>query len=166
MNKEINITDKYVCFWGSEFSNFYPCKIVAEGRKFKSSEQYFMWQKADYFRDDVIAEAILNSSTPKEAKSLGRRVEGFVNEEWEKVREQAMFNAVYCKFSQNEDLKRLLLSEEFKDKHFVESSPVDKIWGVGLTKDDPLINDEKNWKGLNLLGKVIDSVRDTLLKES
>lgn len=165
MNKEINVTDKYVCFWGSEFSNFYPCKIVAENRKFKTSEQYFMWQKADYFCDDVIAEAILNSSTPMEAKALGRRVDGFVEEAWEKVREQAMFNAVYCKFSQNEDLKRVLLSEEFKDKHFVEGSPTDRIWGVGIIWNDEKIADENNWNGLNLLGKTLDAVRERLLSE-
>ena len=163
--KELNVTDKYVCFWGSEFSNFYPCEINAEGETFKSSEQYFMWQKANFFRDEVIANAILRADTPRDAKNLGRRVDGYDDEAWSEVRMQAMFNAVYCKFSQNEDLKKKLLSNEYENKHFVEGSPVDNIWGVGIKFDDPKIADENNWTGENLLGQVLDSVREQLSKE-
>ena len=64
-------------FLGSIFSNFAPCKIEAQGHEFKTSEQYFMWQKAIYFGDVVIADAILNADEPKLAKELGRRVRGY-----------------------------------------------------------------------------------------
>ena len=37
------VTDNYVLFWGSGFSNFYPCKIIFDNKEFKSSEQLFMW---------------------------------------------------------------------------------------------------------------------------
>ena len=163
--KDLNVTDKYVCFWGSEFSNFQPCAIMAEGQVFTSSEQYFMWQKAKFFRDEVIANAILRAETPRDAKNLGRRVDGFDDETWAGVRMQAMFNAVYCKFEQNEDLRKALLSPEYADKHFVEGSPVDNVWGVGIKFNDPKIADEKNWTGQNLLGQVLDSVREQLLKD-
>ena len=162
--KDLNVTDKYVCFWGSEFSNFHPCTIKAEGEVFSSSEQYFMWQKANYFRDEVIAGAILRAETPRDAKNLGRRVDGFDDDAWAEVRMQAMFNAVYCKFTQNEDLKERLLAPEYADKSFVEGSPVDNVWGVGIKFNDPKIADEKNWTGQNLLGQVLDSVREELLK--
>lgn len=174
--REVNVTDKYVAFWGSVFSNFYPCEIRAELHfsivsdkfdynkhlNFISSEQYFMWQKAMYFGDKETAEKILKAETPMAAKKLGREVKGFDDEEWAKVRYDAMFEAVMCKFKQNENLKEFLLADEFKDKHFVEGSPVDGIWGVKVRWDDEKIADENNWDGLNLLGKVLDDVRDYL----
>ena len=167
---EANITEKYVAFWGSVFSNFYPCKIHVSSDwwdrpvdlHFTTSEQYFMWLKATYFEDYETAEKILAARTPKEAKKLGRQVKGFDEDEWAKIREDAMYNAVYAKFSQNENLENFLLADEFKDKIFVEGSPYDKIWGVGLDWCDPRIGDEENWQGLNLLGTVLVNVREAL----
>ena len=165
--REVNVTDKYVAFWGSAFSNFYPCEIHVTNDwwdrpvdlHFKSSEQYFMWLKATYFDDQETADKILEAKTPKEAKALGRQVKNFDDEEWAGIREDAMWNAVYAKFSQNEDLKELLLADEFKGKIFVEGNPVDGIWGVKVAWDDPKIADEANWNGLNLLGATLVNVR-------
>ena len=145
--REVNITDDYVAFWGSVFSNFYPCDIhVTEdwwGKPidihFSSSEQYFMWLKATEFDDHETAEKILKAKTPKEAKKLGRQVNNFDDEEWREVREAAMWNAVWLKFSQNEDLGKIITDPMFSGKSFVEGSPVDKIWGVGLVWNDPKI---------------------------
>lgn len=169
----MNITDEHVAFWGGPFSNFYPCKIHVDSDwdekpvdlTFKSSEQYFMWQKAMYFGDEETAEEILKAKTPKEAKALGRQVNGFDEKEWEVAREAAMWNAVLLKFRQNEDLKKYLTNRLFVFKKFVEGSPVDCIWGVGLRWDDPRIDDESNWKGLNLLGKTLNKVQDNILNE-
>lgn len=161
------VYDSHVAFWGGALSNFYGCKIHVDtdwdGKpvdlNFHCSEQYFMWLKATWFHDYDIAEKILEAKTPKEAKALGRQVEGFDEEEWKSVREAAMWNAVYAKFSQNEDLKEFLLSDEFKGKGFVEGSPIDGIWGVKIHYESPNIDDEAQWNGLNLLGKVLDRVR-------
>lgn len=162
MSKDINVTDKYVCFWGSELSNFYPCNITYRGLYFKTSEQAFMWEKAMYFKDYAIAEQILDAETPYEAKKLGRKVKGFNDDDWASVRYDIMKTIVFKKFEQNTNLKKLLLNKDWKDKIFVEGSPFDKIWGVGISYDSPLIADENNWKGENLLGKVLCEVRKML----
>ena len=175
LKRGINLTDKDIAFWDSVFSNFYPCEIKVDtdwwGKPideitFISSEQYFMWLKAMWFDDEETAEKILQAKTPARAKRLGRQVKGFDDEEWTgKPREAAMWNAVLAKFSQNEDLKDIITAEEFNGKQFVEGSPYDKIWGVGIMWDDPKIADEKNWDGLNLLGKTLDNVRMQLLSD-
>ena len=167
------VYDNHVAFWGGAFSNFYPCKIHVgtdwDGNKvditFNCSEQYFMWLKATYFNDEEIAEKIIQANSPKEAKSLGRQVRGFNDEDWVKARETAMWNAVYAKFSQNEDLRDFLLIDEFEGKGFVEGSPIDGIWGVKVHYESPNIDDEGNWNGLNLLGKVLNKVRIELIKD-
>ena len=161
----LNVTDKYVAFWGGPFSNFYPCKIVHHGHEFKSSEQLFMYCKATFFGDDDTVKEILKAKTPKEAKRLGRQVKDFNDEAWAEVREMMMYTAVYQKFKQNEDLKRYLTNRLMVFREFVEGSPADRIWGVGIKWDDPRIEDKENWKGLNLLGKVLNKVQDDILNE-
>ena len=170
--KEVNVIDNYVAFWGGIFSNFYPCNIHNDGGKFPgdypcdfvSSEQYFMWQKAMFFGDDETAKMILEARTPQGAKSLGRKVRFFDEKKWEATRETAMYNAVLEKFSQNPELRELLLDPVFDGKKFVEGNPYDKIWSVGLCFDDEKISNEKNWDGMNLLGKTIDKVRKDLAR--
>lgn len=39
----------------------------------------------------------------------------------------------------------------------------DKIWGIGLSMDDPDRFDPSKWKGQNLLGYALMMVRDKLL---
>ena len=161
--KSFKIINGYVAFWGGFLSNFYPCKIYNDlGYEFRSSEQYFMWLKAVFFNDDKTANEILEASTPKKAKALGRKVRDFDESKWEKYRESAMFTAVYEKFNQNKNIQDYLLSPVFDGMEFVEGSPIDHIWGVGISWDDPDIADKKNWKGLNLLGKTINKVREKL----
>lgn len=50
----------------------------------------------------------------------------------------------------------------FKELYLVEGSPYDKIWGVKIDWKDDKILDEKNYKGLNLLGKALMQVRNEL----
>jgi ribA/ribD-fused uncharacterized protein len=106
----------------------------------------------------------LKGKNPKTAKALGRKVKNYDDKVWDEKRYQVMVDANMLKYSQNEDLKRMLLNKEFDGKKFCEASPKDRIWGVGLSENDPLIDDEKNWLGTNLLGKALDKVRERLLK--
>ena len=44
----------------------------------------------------------------------------------------------------------------------VEASPVDAIWGNGISVDSKQIEDVNSWRGLNLLGFALMEVRDEL----
>ena len=48
---------------------------------------------------------------------------------------------------------------ESGNAHFAEASPVDKIWGIGLDVNDPLVQQRRDWQGENLQGLVLDAVR-------
>ena len=166
MKTNLKVYDKHVAFWGSAFSNFYPCSFTEGGKVWKNSEQCFMAKKAEYFKDVEILEEILKAETPEKAKKLGRKVKNFDAEKWSKVCFDKMDDAVYAKFSQNNDLKELLLSSDFEGKSFVEGSPFDAIWGVKMDWRNPDIDNEENWKGENLLGKVLTEIRDKFLEEN
>jgi len=117
-----------------------------------------MWYKANIFGDTQTQTLIENQTNPKEVKKLGRLVKGFDETKWCELRTGSMFIVCYNKFDQNKAMKKELL--ETGSRHLVEASPYDKVWGVGLEENDPLILDEKNWRGLNLLGKVLMDVRN------
>jgi hypothetical protein len=159
----MKVTDKHILFWGEWLSNFYTSPFTDDrGIKFFCVEQYFMFEKAIKFKDHDTASQILRVKEPKEAKKLGRKVRGYDDTVWAECREKVMLDGLYFKFTQNKGLKKTLTQPEWKDKHFVEASPYDRIWGIGLGVDDPKADDENEWLGQNLLGKCLDKVRDSL----
>jgi ribA/ribD-fused uncharacterized protein len=101
---------------------------------------------------------------PFAQKKLGRMVKGFNKDEWEKVARDIVFSANYAKFTQHPDLLKQLLETE--NKIIVEASPIDCIWGIGMSCDDPGIEDPKNWRGTNWLGEAIMIVREHIRNES
>lgn len=59
-------------------------------------------------------------------------------------------------------MTRTLQLLETGDAVLVEASPLDKIWGIGLARDNADASNPKKWKGLNLLGKALMAVREDL----
>lgn len=155
-------TDKFIFFWGNNdvFSNFFYAPFKHQGIMFKWSEQAVMYRKAKLFGADKIAEQILEAQTPKACKDLGRsRQIPFDEQVWYENREEVYKSVLLDKFSVPR-LKRELLATE--GKQLVEASPYDKIWGIGLSADNPDAENPSKWKGLNLLGKVLIEVRNKL----
>lgn len=153
-------TDTHIFFLKEWLSNFKACTIISGESTFNNTEQLFMYHKAIFFEDYDIADKILITPVPYEAKALGRLVKGYVDEDWNKVRYFFMYQANLLKYTQNEDLKTKLLATG--DKILVEVNPRDNIWGIGMDENNPDILDETKWKGQNLLGKVLMDVRDAL----
>lgn len=161
----------YLFFWGHQpshdgsiskscLSQWWKAEFKVEINKYCCMEQYMMFQKAKLFNDNKIAELIMKSDDPKEIKELGRKVSNFDNGVWELNRYSIILNGNYAKFIQNESLMRYLLQTQ--DLIIVEASPIDKIWGIGMSADDDKVNDPHTWQGLNLLGFALMEVRDEL----
>jgi len=65
------------------------------------------------------------------------------------------------KFKQNVELQKQLMETE--NCILAECAVQDKIWGIGLSMKDERRFDINEWKGQNLLGFAIMSVREKLL---
>lgn len=156
------IKDGFALFWKTNdyMSNWHPSTFVLHGITFDCAEQYMMYSKAMLFGDTYIAQKVLQTTSPREQKALGRKVRNYDNAVWEAERFEVLYEACLAKFSQNSELKKKLLST--KELHLVEASPYDNIWGIGLDQDHPDATNPQNWKGLNLLGEVLMKVRKTL----
>ncbi len=145
-----------------KFSNWYIRDFTVKNITFNCGEQYMMYAKAMLFGDQEMAQKILAAKDPAEQKKLGRQVRGFDHSIWENRSAQILASGLMQKFKQHDDFKQLLLSTE--GNILVEASKWDKIWGVGLDEKDPRILDPYQWQGENRLGKVLTTVRETLLR--
>ena len=163
INTTIRCTDTHVYFYqNTPLSNWWVSEpaIPYDNHTFTSTESLFMYLKAKVFRDDVMAERIANAHYD-DAKKLGRLIQNFSDEVWERERENAMYIAIKAKLAIDEVFRDTLLSEEYKGKTFVEASPTDKVWGIRRSISDAYQG--KEWRGLNLLGKLLTELRDVTL---
>lgn len=162
--KKTGIDDgKFVFFWklkhkNEEFSNWYPREFVIEGIKYNCVEQYMMAKKAILFGDLIIYKKIMASDDPGECKDLGKLVSNFDHAIWDSCKREIVFNGNYAKFTQNADLMAKLKATG--DAIMAEASPWDKIWGIGMTAEDPDSKSPERWNGQNILGDILMEIRD------
>jgi ribA/ribD-fused uncharacterized protein len=166
---------KYVYFWGHEprrdgrvgpscLSQWWPAEFTVDGLLFPTAEHFMMHRKALLFGDEETAARILRARHPNEAKTLGREVRGYQDDVWVANRFDAVVAGNLAKFGQHALLGRYLLGTG--DQVLVEASPLDRVWGIGLTADDERAASPTTWAGANLLGFVLMAVREQLVGES
>lgn len=156
---------KVICFHNPDetngyLSNWYLGEFEAEEIRYSSMEQYMMYQKAMLFHDTETAVQILNTDNVGKIKALGRSVKNYDDVIWNGMRQLIVFQGLYAKFSQNDDIKRKLLETE--DALLAECAVQDHIWGIGLSMKDDRRMDIREWRGQNLLGFALMQVRRML----
>ena len=77
-----------------------------DGIYWKTSEHYYQAQK--FFEPEVRLK-IANAETPKIASTIGRDRNLNLRSDWEEIKQDVMYEAVYFKFKQNEDILKKLL---------------------------------------------------------
>lgn len=129
-----------------ELCNYYVRPMVIDGKTWTAVEHFYQAQKtldADY------AQKIHDAATPAEAKALGNSPECIYRPDWDTWKLMAMRKALFAKFTQHEDLRRLLLETGEKILH--ENSMEDYYWGIGA-----------EGTGLSMLGKLLMALREEL----
>lgn len=129
-------------------SNFYEASINYEGVTYNNAEAAFQAQKCLTEEE----KRMFSELPPTTAKSRGRLVA--LRPDWDDVKVGLMEEIVYAKFSQNENLKQMLLATGnalLKEGNTWN----DVFWGVSL----------KTGRGQNNLGKILMRVRKKLQQE-
>lgn len=132
------------------FSNLFRREFEFEGARYPTSEHAYQAGKA---RKPAVREWILAAPSPS---LLAMAAHGLyywdIAPGWSKTKFDRMRRVLLAKFTQHEDLKRLLLSTG--DARLVESATVDnevnRLWG------------EVNGVGKNMLGTLLMEVRNKL----
>ncbi|MBQ3782106.1 MAG: NADAR family protein [Lachnospiraceae bacterium] len=136
------INDKYGCF-----SNFAHYNFELDGKKWMTSEHYFQAQK---FYGTEYEEIIRLLDNPMKAAEMGRNRDLPLREDWEQIKDNIMRKAVCAKFTQNLDIKDILISTG--RENIIEKTTNDYYWGCG-----------KDGSGKNMLGIILMEVREKLL---
>lgn len=139
----------------SPFSNFHPSKFEYKEFTFVSNEQFMMFSKAKTFKDEVTAQKIIDMNNQPlikdfiegrvtreqiikdkvladqwnklmmKTKGFGREVKNYDDAVWSNRRDKVVLFGAREKFTQNEDLKQILLATG--NTYMVEASPYDKL---------------------------------------
>lgn len=161
----------YLCFWGHRpgrgggvgpwcLSQWWPAAFTVDGVAYPTAEHHMMAGKARLFGDGETAARVLAAPHPGAAKDLGRRVTGFDEEIWRAHRLEIVVRGNIAKFGQDPVLRDYLLGTA--GRVLVEASPLDRVWGIGRTADDPLATSPTHWRGENLLGFALMRARRAL----
>jgi len=126
-------------------SNFWPCDIVYEGRKFQSTEHAYVAAKN---KSLAFKRKIQETKSAGLAKKMGYEITA--RSDWDEVKVDIMEELLYLKFSQ-EPLKQML--KDTGDCLIEEGNGWgDTFWGVDL----------ETGKGKNILGKLLMEVRSKI----
>ena len=160
-----DVGEQSKAFFGgqSPLSNFHIAPFTIGLQRFQHVEQFYQYQKSVYAGDDAIGAAILQESSPEECFKLGLKLNRAIEiEEWHQNGAlKAMEDGCRAKFSQNKHLADFLKST--KEKTLIEANARDLFWGVGIAlKDKDKLKDKTAWKGKNMLGKILEAVREVL----
>lgn len=132
-----------------EFTNFYKAKIVVDNITYLTSEHFYQCSKFSKSSKEWIE--MHNATSAREVFKLAKKYKNIRRKDWNDIKDDIMEIALIAKFTQNEDLKKLLISTN--DKILVEASPYDNYWGYGPDE-----------KGKNMLGILLMKVRDILIE--
>jgi ribA/ribD-fused uncharacterized protein len=155
MIKFYKIAEPYGCF-----SNFSRHKVDIYDRVWMTSEHAYQAQKFIATPENI--ELIHKAESPKIAAQLGRTLKP-ISIAWdfsvlfkqpkdspvELMKDFVMYEVCLAKFSQNQDIKEILLSTG--DEEICETTTVDEYWATG-----------KEGKGKNKLGKILMYIRKQL----
>ena len=155
------------------FSNFSRHSLTFGSRVWKFSEAPFQAWKFFPHRMDLVDE-IHRAKSPMDAATLGRDTTKPLREDWDRpftptrqlalpivndgrgqanvidyFKDWVMFCVVHSKFSQNPDIKALLMGSG--EQPIIENTDFDPYWGWGCSKT-----------GVNRLGKILMAVRAQL----
>jgi len=136
---------------GWRFSNFAWSKLVIDGVEYPTSEHYFQTMK--FIKTDPdYAEVVRLSPNPHECKKLSNDRSHPIDPKWNENRIGVMKEVLYYKALQNPEFAQDLI--DTGDRQIIEASPWDRFWGEGKDRD-----------GQNMLGKLLEELRDRLNKE-
>jgi len=161
----------FLFFWGHTppadgqignhvFSQWWPALFEIAGVTYPTAEHFMMAEKARLFSDNEMLAQILMSDTPADAKALGRKVRDFEQDVWAEHRLDIVTRGSAAKFASTQEMRSYLIGTGHRV--LVEAAPRDRIWGIGMGRNNEKATSPSLWRGRNLLGFALMQARAEL----
>lgn len=144
-------------------SNLYPSEFRYMDMQFENAEQYLTYMKAHICGDEEMEEKVMQGEEPRLIRRMRRRMdqENEISQKlWPEIRQEVARWGVRQKFLQNQALQEELLATNYA--LLAEASDANEVWAIGLPMEEYKKYKPGNWKGQNLMGKVLMDVRREL----
>ena len=134
------------------FNNFFKAPFTVDGKDYMSIANYFNSQKFAG-SDDAFAEEIRGQKNPALTRAKAANKDHPARADWAAVKVDVMRRGLVAKFSQNAELRTLLLST---GEAPIEATQEDEMatkgyWSIGA-----------DGNGENMIGELLEEVRDTV----
>jgi ribA/ribD-fused uncharacterized protein len=159
-------SENILCFYREkdpygELSNWIKSPFMYAGMNFESVLQFLMFHKVMLFGQRRLAHQIMSLTDPTEIKKIGNaKFDGYSDMQWDVTCEGIISRGLIAKFSQNQDMCRVLLGTGNRIIAF--ATPLDEMWGTGIAINNPEACNVFKWTGKNRLGKVLMQTRELL----
>ena len=141
-------------------SQWFGAGFSVEGIHYPTAEHWMMAEKARLFGDSQSLERISTDPNPATANTVGRKIEGAAQEEWNLKRFDIVYRGNVAKFEQNKELGEFL--DSTAGTILVEAAEHDNIGGIGLGQNNVKAQNPAKWYGKNLLGFALTKIRERL----
>ena len=142
-------------------SNFGECNMKFEDIDFMSSEHAYQWNACiDQLRDDL-AENVIKSKTPREAKEIASAVKE-TDSNWHKIKYDVMERVLKEKANCSEKFRKELLSTGTK---LLIEPRQDLWWGSGLSFKMTSTTKPSYHPGKSWLGEILMKIRSQLISK-
>ena len=128
-------------------------------QNFRSSEHVYQWRFLKYLELDDLANEVLAACSPADAKEIAWRVPLELHKGWNGMKRTVMKQILHAKAL----FKSTLMDSG--NKNLVESTQ-DLFWASGLSPQDSSTTHPAFYPGGNQLGRVLESIRTELHRES
>ena len=144
--------------------NYYPCTLKIYNEEFASSEHAYQWRFLTYLGIHDLAEEVRKAPSAAEAKAIASRVPSHLHNEWHTIKQQIMKDILHVKADYCSRFKSDLLNSG--SSTLVESVRGDIFWSSGLSPTHDATTKPQYFRGSNILGHVLEQVRNDLMKEA
>ena len=133
------VNEKCLVFGGmyAEYGkhNWSASRFTFKERRFECIEQGYMYNKAMINNEPETARKICYTTDPREIKRLGSSVSVTNGNEWNNLKKTLMLELVRAKYTQNEDLKQILLATGNRK---IGETGRDTFFSIGLPLTHPI----------------------------
>ena len=147
----------------SPLSNHHKADFEIAGKTYSTAEKFIAIQRCQVARRPDLEKEAWRLDDPVKLKSILYKCRGCHDDEWEAKAKSLVLPGIKAKVEQNDYIKQYLIGSG--KKTIGEASP-NNLWGIGMKLTAPNVLKQELWSGRNLLGKILQEVREGMDPDS